>query len=219
MTPYEKRKPNGKTYRYLKCSHSSRTTPCTVKDISENLFLDQIKKEVLDNLVIDSEILKIYKPAIRQAIQLEQTQSKQSIVRLQIQKEELEAELKGYVKSVSQGIISKEDFEMMKQDIQEKIANINEQITTANITQDRIDVLLTRIMNLLRNGNKLFNSSNVVQKNQLLKILLSNCVYDGCKLQISLKKPFDILVSNGFSHNWQPYSDLNRDSRLERAVS
>lgn len=219
MTPYEKRKPNGKTYRYLKCSHSSRTTPCTVKDISENLFLDQIKKEVLDNLVIDSEILKIYKPAIRQAIQLEQTQSKQSIVRLQIQKEELEAELKGYVKSVSQGIISKEDFEMMKQDIQEKIANINEQITTANITQDRIDVLLTRIMNLLRNGNKLFNSSNVVQKNQLLKILLSNCVYDGCKLQISLKKPFDILVSNGFSHNWQPHSDLNRDSRLERAVS
>ena len=219
MTPYEKRKTNGKTYRYLKCSHASRTTPCTVKDVSESVFLDQIKKEVLNKLVIDPEILKIYKPAIRRAIQLDQTTSKQAIVRLQMQKDELEAELKSYIKSVSQGIISKSDFEIAKQDVQDKIATIEEQIVTANISQEHIDEILDRVIKLLKNGAKLFNSSKVVQKNQILKILLSNCVYDGCKLQISLKKPFDILVSNGFSHNWQPHSDLNRDSRLERAVS
>lgn len=219
MTTYEKRKPNGKTYRYVKCSHASTTTPCDVKEVNENVFLAQLKNEVLDKLNFDSEILKIYEPAIKKAIQFEQTSSKQQLAQLKIQKDELEEELKGYIKSVSQGIITKDDFEMMKQDILVRKAQIEEQIATANISEENINKILKQVLKMLSSGTELFESSKVVQKNLFLKILLSNCIYDGKKLQISVKKPFDLFISNGLNHTWQPHSDLNRDSRLERAVS
>ncbi len=219
MTCYEKTKPNGKSYRYVRCSHESTTTPCEVKQRTEDMFLDQIKDEVLSKLFIDPEILNIYKPAIRQAIQLEQVTSQQKLTQLQIQKNELEAELKGYIRSVSQGLISKTDYEMMKEDVNSKIANIEDQIATANISQEQVDRLLRKTMKLLSSGLKLFESSQVAEKNRFLKILLANCIYDGEKLQISVKKPFDLFVSKGLCSTWQPHSDLNRDSRLERAVS
>lgn len=219
MTTIEKRKPNGKTYRYVKCSHASTTTPCDVKEVNENVFLTQLKTEVLDKLNFDPEILKIYEPAIKKAIQLEQASSKQQLTQLQIQKDELEAELKGYIKSVSQGIITKDDFEMMKQDTLNRKAQIEEQIATANVSEERVDKILKKVLKMLSSGNELFESSQVDEKNRFLKILLGNCIYDGKKLQISVKKPFDLFISNGLNHTWQPHSDLNRDSRLERAVS
>lgn len=219
MTCYEKTKPNGKKYRYVRCSHESTTTPCTVKQRTEDAFLKQIKDEVLSKLFIDPEVLNIYKPAIKHAIQLEQTISQQQLVQLRIQKNELEEELKGYIRSVSQGIISKNDYEMMKEDINSKIADIENQIATANVSQEQVDLLLRKTMKLLSSGLKLFESSQVAEKNRFLKILLANCVYDGEKLQISVKKPFDLFISKGLCSNWQPHSDLNRDSRLERAVS
>lgn len=197
MTTYEKRKPKGQTYRYLLCSHSSTTTSCNAKQVNEKVFLKQIEDEVLSKLVIDPKILQIYKPAIRQAIQSEQMSSKQQLAQLQNQKEELETELKGYIKSVSQGIITKDDFEMMKQDVLTKIAEIEEHIANSNVSQEKIDKLLRKTIKLLSSGLELFKSSKVDEKNKFLKILLLNCVYDGCKLQISLKKPFDFFISKG----------------------
>lgn len=219
MTPYEKKKANGKTYRYLLCSHASTTIPCDVKQVNEDKFLDQIKAEVLDKLHFDPEILKIYQPAIKREIQQELDTSKNELNKLQQEQQRIEEERKDYLKSVVKGIITRAEYDLINEDLCKQEAKVAEDMASISISQERAEAILKRIIKLLSFGIKAFESSKVTEKNQLLKILLLNCIYDGEKLQISVKKPFDLFISNGLNQLWQPHSDLNRDSRLERAVS
>ena len=76
-------------------------------------------------------------------------------------------------------------------------------MASISISQERAEAILKRIIKLLSFGIKAFESSKVTEKNQLLKILLLNCIYDGEKLQISVKKPFDLFISNGLNQLWQ----------------
>lgn len=45
-------------------------------------------------------------------------------------------------------------------------------------------------------------SSKPAEKNQLLKILVSNCVLDNKKARISLQKPFDLLLKTPSCPMW-----------------
>ena len=219
MSTYEKKKSNGKTYRYIKCSKSARKVPCSVKDISEKVFLDQLETEVLRKLAFDKELLALIKPAIKRDIIKQRQEDMRLLSKLQAEKEQEEAKLfKCHEKFVNEEL-DKEDYEMLKANYKNKILELEEQMSVARISQERVEKLLNKVMKMMKSGLSVFNSSNVVQKNQFLKILVSNCIYDGEKLQISLKKPFCNLLQNGNRTSWQPQPDSNRCSRLERAVS
>ena len=219
LTTYEKKKSNGKTYRYIKCSKSARNVPCNVKDISETVFLEQLETEVLRKLAFDKELLALIKPAIKRDIIKQRQEDMRLLSKLQAEKEQEEAKLfKCHEKFVNEEL-DKEDYEMLKANYKNKILELEEQMSVARISQERVEKLLNKVMKMMKSGLSVFNSSNVVQKNQFLKILVSNCIYDGEKLQISLKKPFCNLLQNGNRTSWQPQPDSNRCSRLERAVS
>ena len=219
LTTYEKKKPNGKTYRYVKCSKSARNVPCSVKDISEKVFLDQIETEILSKLTFDKELLAAIKPAIKRDIIEQRQEDMRRLSKLRAEKEQEEAKLFRCREKFVNEEIDKEDYEVMKANYKNKILELEEQMSAAQISQERVEKLLNKVMKMMVSGLSVFNSSNVVQKNQFLKILVSNCIYDGEKLQISLKKPFCKFLQNGLRTSWQPQPDSNRCSRLERAVS
>ena len=50
------------------------------------------------------------------------------------------------------------------------------------------------IVELAGNGLKIFESSKPDEKNQLLKLLVSNCILDSKKARISLSEPFNLLL-------------------------
>ena len=50
------------------------------------------------------------------------------------------------------------------------------------------------IVELAGNGLKIFESSKPDEKNQLLKLLVSNCILDNKKARISLSEPFNLLL-------------------------
>ncbi len=219
MTPYDKTKSNGKTYYYMKCSKSARNVPCNVKDVSEKVFLEQLETEVLSKLVFDKELLAVIKPAIKRDILAQRQEDMRRLSKLQAEKEQEEAKLLKCREKFVNEELDKEDYEAMKANYKNKILELEEQMSAAQISQERIEKLVNRILKMMESGLSVFNSSNVVQKNQFLKILVSNCVYDGCKLRISLKRPFCNFLQNGLCPSWQPQPDSNRCSRLERAVS
>ena len=219
LTCFEVAKNNGNKYRYLFCSHSSTTTPCNVKQVSERVLLDQIKEEVLSNLHVDPEILKIYKPAIKREIQQEISNSKNELNLLQKQKQDIETEKTKALKSLINEVITREEYEIIKEDLDAQRTQIEEKLAQVNTSEEHVETIIKRTMKLLSSGLDAFESLKVTEKNQFLKILLYNCEYDGEKLRISAKKPFDLFLSKGLNQLWQPHSDLNRDSRLERAVS
>ena len=219
LSPYVKEKKNGKKYYYLKCSHASKSVPCSIKDVSENVFLQQIKTEVLSQLAFDKEILKICKPAIKREVIARRNEDARLLSNLLAQKKEEESLQENYIKLLATGRLEQEDYEKAMKKSKEVIASLEEQIESAKVSQEEVDSVLKKVFKLLESGLSLFESSKVAEKNQFLKILLSNCIYDGEKLQISLKKPFCNFLQNGLRTSWQPQPDSNRCSRLERAVS
>ena len=69
--------------------------------------------------------------------------------------------------------------------------------------------------------NPLFflKSSQIEVRSAFLRLIFANCYVDNKKARFSLKKSLSLFVKNRDFELWQPHSDLNRDSRLERAVS
>jgi hypothetical protein len=65
----------------------------------------------------------------------------------------------------------------------------------------------------------LFISSEVEQKRQLIKLVLSNLQIDGEKIAYDAHKPFDLILFNSDSQVWRPQGDSNPCYRRERAVS
>ena len=101
----------------------------------------------------------------------------------------------------------------------ERISNIDNKIVlNSSVTPDLLKELI-HITQVLINLSRIIVGSKVVQKRLFLKWLLLNPVLTNKKLQISAVFPINFLINIDSCLNWQPHSDLNRDSRLERAVS
>lgn len=65
-----------------------------------------------------------------------------------------------------------------------------------------LNELAEMIVELAGNGLNIFESSKKLEKNQLLKILVSNCVLDNKKARISLYEPFNLLLKNPSCPMW-----------------
>ncbi len=66
------------------------------------------------------------------------------------------------------------------------------------------------LLELAQNAHNIFQSSQFVQKNKILKALLANAQIDQKRLQLNLLKPFDGLRSVTKTQNWLPGPDSNR---------
>ena len=160
---------------------------------------------MLSKLHVDSDVLQMLKPAIKQDIQQQLEQDRIFLNQLQNKKMNLETKREQYLEAIVIGNITKEEYDtIIKKKLDAEEAEIEDQIASVTASQEKIEIILKRTIKLLSSGLKAFESSNVVEKNRFLKILHSNCVYDGKKLQISVKKPFDLFFSNGLNQSWQP---------------
>ena len=112
--------------------------------------------------------------AIKQSIKDELEDSKTSLNNLQNEKKHIEEERKNYIKAIVTGVITREEYETLKQDLDSKEAQIEEQMASLNLSQERIDTITKKVIKLISSGIKAFESSKVVEKNQFLKILKEN---------------------------------------------
>ena len=67
-----------------------------------------------------------------------------------------------------------------------------------------------KVLELAGRAFEIFESSKVDEKQQLLNYLLQNCVLNGRKLEFTLRKPFDVILSHAKSEDWLPGLDSNQ---------
>jgi site-specific DNA recombinase len=60
------------------------------------------------------------------------------------------------------------------------------------------------IIELAKRASILFKKQNAEEKRKLLNLVISNSVYKDGKLDVTLKKPFDVILKNAKSGNWPP---------------
>ena len=75
------------------------------------------------------------------------------------------------------------------------------------------------ILDLSSRAYELFKSSEVEEKRQLVKLVLSNLKLDGEKLVYDVQKPFDLIINLPDDVRWRPQGDSNPRFRRERAMS
>lgn len=66
------------------------------------------------------------------------------------------------------------------------------------------------IIELAQHASILFKQQNAEEKRKLLNLVISNSVYKDGKLDVTLKKPFDVILKNAKSGNWLPGTGSNR---------
>ncbi len=74
-------------------------------------------------------------------------------------------------------------------------------------------------MDLSNRAYDLFKSSEVEQKRQLIKLVLSNLRIEDENVLYDAQKLFDMLLKNADRIQWHPQGDLNPCFRRERAMS
>lgn len=117
------------------------------------------------------------------------------------------------------GKISDEDYERFYQKFKNEADDIDGKL--ANLQQAETSYYTTAkyILNLATKAYALFTGSEVEEKRQLIKLVLSNLRLDGEKLVYDAQKPFDVIMKCHDDQLWRPQRDSNSCSRRERAMS
>lgn len=217
MTPEKHRKANGKEYSYLRCSHIAEG--CSQKPIREDELLSQLEQELTVNCKLSDKALTYIRNLVQNDLEKE-NQFKLGTEKYVLKRiTELKARKQRLTTAWADGDIDKESYEEAKksteQEIQEQEKIYNMYLETGTNILETMD----NIEKIFENPLFFLKSSQIEVRSAFLRLIFANCYVDNKKARFSLKKSLSLFVKNRDFELWQPHSDLNRDSRLERAVS
>lgn len=75
------------------------------------------------------------------------------------------------------------------------------------------------MLELIDRAYELFIGSEVEEKRQLIRLVLSNLNIDDGNVVYTVQKPFDLVINCADDQLWQPQGDSNPYLCRERAVS
>ena len=85
-------------------------------------------------------------------------------------------------------------FNKKLKEYKERQAELNEEIQRYTNADENYYITANTVLKLAQNAYKIFESSNVEEKRQLLNFLLQNLQLKGRKLTFKLKTPFDTVL-------------------------
>lgn len=88
-------------------------------------------------------------------------------------------------------------FNKKLKEYKEKQAELNEEIQRYTDADENYYITANTVLNLAKRAYKIFESSEVAEKRQLLNFLLQNLQLKGRKLVFTLKTPFDTVLKAG----------------------
>ena len=106
---------------------------------------------------------------------------------LQMQKEKL-------LDLLIQDHISQEDYDGRLLKITNEQQSIHTERESFGNADHKYHVTAKHVLELARRASELFKRANAEEKNQLLRLVLSNVQLDGKNLEFSIRKPFDTIV-------------------------
>lgn len=123
--------------------------------------------------------------------------------------DQIEKELESMYRDRLVGRITTEKYDKLAKEYKQKQEDILIQTEDHNNADKNYYLASSMILKLAKKAHKLFVSSKVKQKRQLLSLILQNCQLLGKKLEFSLNQPFDTILKCSTTSEWQPGRDSN----------
>lgn len=214
----------GKPYIYrglLRCGHCGLSiTPekhkghvyyhCTqyngkhgAKWLTEENITEQIG-EVFKNLQIPDHILKQILTSLQSShegkVDFRETQYKQLTTEHEKYSKRLE---KIYIDRLD-GRITDDEYDKFYQSFREKVAEIDTQLSMLQEAEDNYYLSAKYLLELANRAYELFESSEVEERRQLIKLVLSNLRVEDDLVRYDAIKPFDTILNYDNRTSWLP---------------
>ena len=115
--------------------------------------------------------------------------------------------------------ITESEYDRFYQSLRDQAAAVSTRLDDLQIAEDNYYITSKLLLELSARAYDLFISSEVEEKRQLIKLVLSNLRLDGEKLVYDVQKPFDLILKCSDDQVWRPQRDSNPCFRRERAMS
>ena len=117
------------------------------------------------------------------------------------------------------GRITESAYDRIFINLQQQMDDINMQLGQLQEADTNYYITTKHLLNLANRANELFLRSEVEEKRQLIKLVLSNLRISDDKLLWEPNEPFDLILKCSDDIQWRPQGESNSYSRRERAVS
>lgn len=200
MTPEEKRKPNGKIYNYYACTNSKGI--CERIYVPEHLLLDPVIA-ILDKFEnIPEYALKYLVTELRKMHENEKFYRNENINRIKIQIDKYTRMQDALVDKLLEGSITKEIYDRKRKEYADIIERLQMEYKEHISADADYKNTLISVINLAKNAKHLFNSSEIAEKQQIVKYLVQNYLVDGKTPYFTIGNPFNWLLKIADEPTW-----------------
>lgn len=100
------------------------------------------------------------------------------------------------------GRITDDEYDKFYQSFREQIADLDTRLAMLQEAEDNYYITAKYLLDLANRAYDLFASSEIEERRQLLKLVLSNLKVEGKTVQYQAQKPFDIILKYSDNQRW-----------------
>jgi site-specific DNA recombinase len=203
-------------YTYYRCTFSKGK--CELPYIREEELGERLG-QILKDIHIPNDVLQQLESSLSESEKYSQAEKK-------AQQDKLQQRLTAVRNRLDQAYTDKLDGKISEDFWQRKTAEwqLEEQqilMAMQGLCEASPDMLLTakRTLELANKAYFLYVTQNPVQQAQLLKMVASNCRWDGVSLTPTYRKPFDVIFERAKSKEWRARRDSNSRPIAPEAIA
>lgn len=102
------------------------------------------------------------------------------------------------------GCITEDAYDTYYQTFREQLNDIDTRLALLQDAEDNYYITAKYLVDLTQRAYELFKSSEVEERRQLIKLVLSNLKVEGKKVVYEAKKPFDMILNSADRQAWLP---------------
>lgn len=208
MTPEKKTRyyKNGSTqsFTYYHCTHQR---PCSQRKNVREETIEKQFTELLDRITILPEFKDWALEVLDEQSELETNEANAVLKSQNRAIESTHKEMKGLISMASKELISEDQFKSQKQELEEKLSALNEEL---NDTQNRANnwyETFTRVFELALHGKERFETGDVSTKREILADIGQNPVLIDGELKIDTY-PWVQVIKNNYKELEEEYLDI-----------
>ena len=111
------------------------------------------------------------------------------------------------------GRITPEKYDELAEKGEKRMLEIDEELVALEKSYEGSELTVSNLFKLACNADELLKSSKPAIKNQILRLLLSNCEIQQKRLQFNLLEPFTFIKKLDSRPIWLPGLDSNQQPR------
>lgn len=177
---------------YYACTNAKKI--CKREYITEQKLLDEVQP-LFESLVLSDEQIDSIVKFLRENHEYKAKYHKQQLDSLEADMERLEGQKSKLMDLLLDGKIKDTDYENKVTEITNKLEKLGTERSMHTYADHKYYITAKNILMLAKKAGEVFECSSDAEKNDLLKLVLSNASLEGKKLEFSIRKPFDTIVN------------------------